>query len=190
MGGSRTPETFKPLLLKIVSQPEQFTADDIKESIEHLATPDAVSPAQIGAFLTALKLSGREHSYETVCACAQVMMAHAVPVSVESPDEYYVDIVGTGGDGHNTFNISTAAAIVAAGAGARVIKVWSLSLASYPIILIETCSMAIVHPPRPRDPPTSFARWDVHCLSRPHLPFPQYLLHSCWLHTIILPWLG
>ena len=123
MEGSYTPETFKPLLLKLVTQPDQFTTDDIKQSIEHLATPQGVSPAQIGAFLTALKLSGSEHSYETLCTCAHVMMAHAVPVSVECPDDFYVDIVGTGGDGHNTFNISTAAAIVAAGAGARVIKV-------------------------------------------------------------------
>lgn len=115
--------SFKPLLLKLVSDPDSFEAGDVEAAIDHLAVPNAVNPAQIGAFLTALKLSKLDRTPRVLSACARAMMRHCVPVSVDNPDDFYVDIVGTGGDGHNTFNVSTSAAIVAAGAGARVIKV-------------------------------------------------------------------
>lgn len=115
--------TFKPLLLKIVTQPDQFDAEDVERAIDHLAIPDAATPAQIGAFLTALTLSRRDRTPEVLSATASAMMKHSVPISVGEAGDFYVDIVGTGGDGHNTFNVSTSAAIVAAGAGARVIKV-------------------------------------------------------------------
>lgn len=115
--------SFKPLLSKLVNDPEEFTSQDIELAINHLATPDGASPIQIGAFLTALKLSGKERTSDTLSACANAMMDHSLPIQLENPDDFYVDIVGTGGDGHNTFNVSTSAGIVAAGAGARVIKV-------------------------------------------------------------------
>jgi anthranilate phosphoribosyltransferase len=54
-----------------------------------------------------------------VAACAQVLRDH----SLKCPVENVTDIVGTGGDGHDTFNVSTAAAIVAAACGLRVAKV-------------------------------------------------------------------
>jgi anthranilate phosphoribosyltransferase len=72
--------------------------------------------AQIGAFLAALRVRGE--TAEVVAACAGVMQAHAEPVPVEG----VIDICGTGGDGIDTFNVSTAAGIVAAAAGARVAK--------------------------------------------------------------------
>jgi anthranilate phosphoribosyltransferase len=74
------------------------------------------TPAQIGAFLAALRVLGE--TPEVVAACAKVMQAHAEPIPVED----VVDVVGTGGDGIDTFNVSTAAALVVAGAGARVAK--------------------------------------------------------------------
>lgn len=85
--------------------------------------PNAASSAQIGAFLTALTLSRRDRTPEVLSSTAEAMMKHSVSITVDQPNDFYVDIVGTGGDGHNTFNVSTSAAIVAAGAGARVIKV-------------------------------------------------------------------
>lgn len=119
--------SFKPLLLKLVDHPESFDYKDVERSIDHLASSNAASPVQIGCFLTALKLSKLDAKPNVLSACASTMMKHSVPVQVEKPDEFYVDIVGTGGDGHNTFNVSTSAAIVAAGAGARVIKAGSLT---------------------------------------------------------------
>lgn len=115
--------SFKPLLLKLVADPDLFGADDVEAAIDHLAIPNGANPVQIGAFLTALKLSGLDRTPRVLSACAKAMMKHAVPAQVEFSGDFYVDIVGTGGDGHNTFNVSTSAAIVAAGAGARVIKV-------------------------------------------------------------------
>lgn len=114
--------SFKPLLLKLVEHPESFGYGDVEHAIDHLATPNGASPAQIGSFLTALKVSKLESTPIVLSACANSMMKHSVPVQVEKAGDFYVDIVGTGGDGHNTFNVSTSAAIVAAGAGARVIK--------------------------------------------------------------------
>jgi anthranilate phosphoribosyltransferase len=118
------PETFKPLLQKLITRPQDFSIEDTRAAIEHIAQSDGALPAQIGSFLTALHLSGKDAQPETISACAQVMRAHSIPVYLEGArEDFVVDIVGTGGDGHNTFNVSTAAAIVAAGAGARVCKV-------------------------------------------------------------------
>jgi anthranilate phosphoribosyltransferase len=77
------------------------------------------TPAQAGAFLTALRMKG-ETPVE-IAAFARVMRDHAVTVRPGVPGTL-VDTCGTGGDGAGTFNISTAAAFVAAGAGVPVVK--------------------------------------------------------------------
>lgn len=77
------------------------------------------SGTMMGAILTALRMKGE--SVEEITAAASVMRSLASKVEL-SDRRYLVDIVGTGGDGANLFNVSTAAALVAASAGARVAK--------------------------------------------------------------------
>jgi anthranilate phosphoribosyltransferase len=73
--------------------------------------------AQLGAFLTALSIKGE--TSEEITGLAGVMRSRAIQVKVTGP---VLDVVGTGGDGQNTFNISTAAAIAAAAADLKVAK--------------------------------------------------------------------
>lgn len=75
------------------------------------------TPAQIGSFLTALHLKGE--TADEIAGLASVMRNKATHVNIP---EKAIDIVGTGGDGQGTFNISTAAAFVVAGAGLKVAK--------------------------------------------------------------------
>ena len=75
------------------------------------------SPAQLGAFVTALSIKGE--TGEEIAGLAGVMRNKAIKVEAGGP---VLDVVGTGGDGWNTFNISTAAAFVAASAGIKVAK--------------------------------------------------------------------
>jgi len=77
------------------------------------------TPAQIGGFLTALRMKGETET--EITAFARAMRAAAVPVSLPIP-EARVDTCGTGGDGAGTFNISTTAAFAAAGAGVSIVK--------------------------------------------------------------------
>ena len=77
----------------------------------------SATQAQLGAFLVALKLKGE--TADEVAGLASVMRARSSRVSLTGP---VIDIVGTGGDGSNTFNISTTAAFVMAGAGLKVAK--------------------------------------------------------------------
>src|SRR5271170_5455713 len=110
------PETFKPLLDKLVKTPEYFSPADIKEALNHIFTPDAVLPVQIGAFLAALHIYRVERRPESLAAAAHVLRERALKATVkDAGQDFIVDIVGTGGDGHNTFNVSTTAAVVAAG---------------------------------------------------------------------------
>lgn len=73
--------------------------------------------AQISAFLTLLRVKGE--TVEEITGCAQMLKQKAIHIH---PKGDYVDLVGTGGDGANTFNISTTAAFIVAGAGIRVAK--------------------------------------------------------------------
>ncbi len=75
------------------------------------------TPAQIGAFVTALRVKGE--TAEEIAGMAVVMREKALRVEASAP---LVDTCGTGGDGSGTFNISTTAAFVVAGAGAKVAK--------------------------------------------------------------------
>ena len=77
----------------------------------------ACTPAQFGAFVTALRIKGE--SADEIAGCLAVMRDKALPVSVS---QQVADTCGTGGDGVGTFNISTANAIVLAAAGQPVAK--------------------------------------------------------------------
>lgn len=157
---SYTPETFKKLLNTLVKTPESFSPADLKLALNHIFTPDAVVPAQVGAFLTALYIYRIERKPASLAAAAEVMRERSLGVTVEySEEDFVVDIVGTGGDGHNTYNVSTTAGIVAAGAGARVIKVgaWcELRFVDYDETFNGRTSTAAMHGRPARVQPTFF----------------------------------
>ncbi len=90
--------------------------DEASGAMEEIMSGEA-TPAQISSFVTALRIKGE--TADEIAGLASVMRAKATPVKVSGPT---IDIVGTGGDGSGSFNISTAAAFIAAGAGLRVAK--------------------------------------------------------------------
>jgi anthranilate phosphoribosyltransferase len=94
-----------------------LTQADAATVMEEIMTGQA-TPAQIAAFLTALRIKGE--TADEIAGMARVMREKALRVQVDGDN--VVDIVGTGGDGRSTFNISTAAAFVVAGAGVKVAK--------------------------------------------------------------------
>jgi anthranilate phosphoribosyltransferase len=94
-----------------------LTQDEAREAMNTIMSGEA-TPAQIGGFLVALRLKGE--TADEIAGCAEAMRAHVLAVHPKRED--LVDTAGTGGDGGRTFNISTAAALVAAAAGAGVAK--------------------------------------------------------------------
>jgi len=88
-----------------------------RAAMDEVMSGDA-TPAQTAGFLVALRAKGE--TADEIAGCAEAMRAHVVPVTPERHD--LVDTAGTGGDGARTLNISTAAALVAAAAGAAVAK--------------------------------------------------------------------
>ena len=82
--------------------------------------------AQIGGFLTALRMKGER--LEEITGSARVMRDKALNINIDN--DYTIDTCGTGGDGANTFNISTVVAFVAAAAGVTVVKHGNRSVSS------------------------------------------------------------
>jgi anthranilate phosphoribosyltransferase len=94
-----------------------LTQDGARDVMRSIMDGEA-TPGQIGAFLVALRIKGE--TADEIAGCAEAMREHVLVVRPARTD--LVDTAGTGGDGARTFNISTAAALVAAAAGAGVAK--------------------------------------------------------------------
>jgi anthranilate phosphoribosyltransferase len=94
-----------------------LSRDETREVMDEIMAGEA-TPAQIGGFLVALRAKGE--TPDEIAGCAEAMRAHVLAVTPRRDD--LVDTAGTGGDGARTINISTAAALVAAAAGAGVAK--------------------------------------------------------------------
>ncbi|MDT8405338.1 anthranilate phosphoribosyltransferase [Sulfuriflexus sp.] len=104
---------------------QALTREEMTQVMRLIMTGEA-TPAQIGGFLVGLRMKGE--TVDEITAAASVMRELAAGVKVSGP--HVVDIVGTGGDGANTFNISTASTFVVAAAGGAVAKHGNRSVSS------------------------------------------------------------
>lgn len=116
---------FRQILRRVVEQGGTLDRDEARGLIAQILAPmegDAVaSDIEIGALLTALAVRGE--TADELTGVAEAMRALAVPLALADDERArLVDTCGTGGDGLNTFNISTGAALVAVAAGASVAK--------------------------------------------------------------------
>ncbi len=93
-----------------------LSTEEAVDAMNEIMGGDA-TPAQFGAFVTALRMKGE--TADEIAGMARVMREKSLHVDIAGP---VVDTCGTGGDGSGTFNISTAAGLVVAGAGVKVAK--------------------------------------------------------------------
>lgn len=106
------PEAIKHLVAR-----RDLSENQAAAVLQRLMAGEA-APAQVGALLVALRMKGE--TLAEITGFVRAARAAATPVRVNSPD--VIDTCGTGGDGVGTFNVSTVAAFVAAGAGCKVAK--------------------------------------------------------------------
>ncbi|MEM5530549.1 anthranilate phosphoribosyltransferase [Gammaproteobacteria bacterium AS21] len=111
--------------LTLVVENQDLTIEQMQDVMMQIMTGQA-SEAQMGAFLMGLRMKGE--SVPEIAGAASVMRKLAIPVNIKHPSA--VDIVGTGGDSANLFNVSTACAIVVAAAGGCVAKHGNRSVSS------------------------------------------------------------
>lgn len=102
-------------LLNNLIQKQDLTKEESQEFLTEVMNGE-ISPVQVGAFLTALRMKGETPN--EIIGFIEAMRKQMIPVSVDDA----IDVCGTGGDGSGTFNISTATAFVVAGCGVAVAK--------------------------------------------------------------------
>ena len=113
------------MAIRAVTEGRDLTATEMSAVMRIIMTGEATE-AQIGGFLIGLRMKGE--TVGEIAAAAEVMRDLSAKVEVKRAG--LVDVVGTGGDAAHTFNISTASALVAAGAGAKVAKHGNRSVSS------------------------------------------------------------
>jgi anthranilate phosphoribosyltransferase len=115
---------IRTVLPKLLEK-KDLTPEEMEECFEEMMT-GAATDAQIGAFLVSLRMKGEKP--QEILAAARILRRFSSKVTSLFPD--LVDVVGTGGDYSSSFNISTVAALIAAGAGAHVAKHGNRSISS------------------------------------------------------------
>ncbi len=105
-----------------------LSEDEMVATMNQIMSGEATD-AQIGAFITALRIKGE--TVDEIAGAAKVMRQKASVVDAADPGDVLVDIVGTGGDSSGTFNVSTTTAFVVAGAGVPVAKHGNRSVSSH-----------------------------------------------------------
>ncbi|MFF0432596.1 anthranilate phosphoribosyltransferase [Streptomyces sp. NPDC004327] len=115
-GGDTAAGRSWPVLLNGLLEGRNLSADDTAWAMDLIMRGEATD-AQIAGFMVALRAKGE--TVEEITGLVRTMYAHANVIEVPGPA---VDIVGTGGDGAKTVNISTMASIVVAGTGVKVVK--------------------------------------------------------------------
>ncbi|MFI0925650.1 anthranilate phosphoribosyltransferase [Streptomyces sp. NPDC021012] len=115
-GGPTSAGRSWPVLLNGLLDGQDLTADDTAWAMDLIMSGEATD-AQIAGFMVALRAKGE--TVQEIAGLVRTMYAHANVIEVPGKT---VDIVGTGGDGAKTVNISTMASIVVAGTGAKVVK--------------------------------------------------------------------
>ncbi|MEV5436435.1 anthranilate phosphoribosyltransferase [Streptomyces sp. NPDC052682] len=115
-GGDTAAGRSWPALLNGLLDGRDLTADDTAWAMD-LIMRGEMTDAQIAGFVVALRAKGE--TVEEIAGCVRALYEHANVIEVPGPT---VDIVGTGGDGAKTVNISTMSSIVVAGTGAKVVK--------------------------------------------------------------------
>jgi anthranilate phosphoribosyltransferase len=111
-------EMLKPFIAKVM-QRRNLAAQEAEEAMQIIMTGNATQ-AQIGGYLVALRMKGE--TVDEIVGSARAMRAQASQICLELNGDPLLDTAGTGGDGAHTFNISTSAAFVLAGAGCKVAK--------------------------------------------------------------------
>lgn len=114
---------LKPFIAKIATR-QPLSRQEASDAFEILMSGEA-SMAQVGGFLMGLRVRGE--TVDEIAGAVSIMRQKMVPV--DAPEDA-IDIVGTGGDGTNTYNISTLAALIVAGAGVPVAKHGNRALSS------------------------------------------------------------
>ncbi len=109
---------LKPYLQKVINR-QNLTIEEAESAMGIIMDGEATQ-AQIAGYLVGLRMKGE--TVEEITGSARAMKDHALPVPLNVNGDPLLDIVGTGGDGAHTFNISTTAAFVIAGTGRRVAK--------------------------------------------------------------------
>ena len=109
---------IKEAIAKVVAGSD-LTQDEMVQMMREIMSGET-TPAQIGAIITALRIKGE--TIDEIVGAALVMREKATRIEAIEPGGVLVDTCGTGGDGCSTFNVSTTAAFVVAGAGIRVAK--------------------------------------------------------------------
>lgn len=109
---------LRDILLKLCRR-EDLTRDEAREAFAHIMSGDSTD-AQIGGLLVGLAAKGT--TVEELVGAALVMREKALPIECDASAGVIIDTCGTGGDVRGTFNISTAAAIIVAASGVRVVK--------------------------------------------------------------------